>query len=348
MKAAVRHEFGTPEVIRIEEHPTPTPTDDEILLRVRATSLNLGDWELLTGDPPYITVLATMFAPKPRVVPPTPAGYRFIGRKRRGLLKTRFKILGADIAGQVEAVGRNVTRFQPGDEVFGDCGMSGFGGLAEYVCLGEKSVLARKPASLSFEQAAAIPQAAAIALMGMRDLGQVRAGHKVLINGGGGGAGTFAIQLAKLYGAEVTAVDGPTKQEMMRRVGADHVLDYTREDFTRNGERYDVLLDMAAHRTVFESRRSLTPDGIYLMAGGSGTATWQSAILGPLLSRFGNGRIKFLLADFRREDFEYMVELFEAGKVEPVIDRSYPLEQAADALQRIGDKLGLGKVIVTC
>lgn len=347
MKAAVRHEFGPPEILRIEDLPTPVPGDDEVLLRVRATSLNLGDWELLTGRPPFITVLATMFAPKPRFVPPTPPGYRYVGRKRCGFLQTRFKILGADVAGRVEAVGRNVTRFRPGDEVFGDCGMSGFGGLAEYVCLGPKCVLAPKPPSLSFEQAAAIPQAAAIALMGMRDLGRVREGHRVLINGGGGGAGTFAIQLAKLYGAEVTAVDGPTKLELMRSIGADHVLDYTREDFTRNGERYDVLLDMAAHRSVFESRRSLTPDGIYLMAGGSGTATWQAAFLGPVVSRFGNGRIKFLLADFRREDLEHMVELFEAGKVEPIIDRSYPLEQAADALQRVGDGLGLGKILVT-
>jgi NADPH:quinone reductase-like Zn-dependent oxidoreductase len=208
-----------------------------------------------------------------------------------GLFEPKYKILGSDVAGRVEAVGRSVTQFQPGDEVFGDCGIAGFGAFAEYVCVPERAVLVRKPASMTFEQAAAIPQAAFIALNGLRDRAQVQPGQRVLINGAGGGAGTFAVQIARSYGAEVTGVDGPSKLEMLRSIGADHVIDYTREDFTRNGQRYDAIVDLAAYRTVLESRRSLTPNGIYLMAGGSGTALWQSAFLGPLISMTGNGRV---------------------------------------------------------
>jgi NADPH:quinone reductase-like Zn-dependent oxidoreductase len=240
-----------------------------------------------------------------------------------------------------------VTQFQPGDEVFGDCGISGFGAFAEYVCVPEKAALVPKPARMTFEQAAAIPQASFIALQGLRDKAQVQPGQKVLINGAGGGAGTFAVQIAKWYGAEVTGVDGPSKLEMLRSIGADHVIDYTRENFTQNGQRYDVILDLAAYRTVFESRRSLTPSGIYLMAGGSGTATWQSAFLGLLISKTGHRRVVFLLAGWSREDLTLMTELFEAGKVVPVIDGCYPLSEAGEALRRVGEKRSKGKVIIT-
>jgi NADPH:quinone reductase-like Zn-dependent oxidoreductase len=347
MKAAVRSEYGSPEVLNLEEVRRPTPAAGEVLIRVRAASVNLGDWELLTADPLYITVIATIFAPKPRhdVVASSDVGVS--ERKGGRLFKPQWKILGSDIAGRVEAVGRNVTQFQPGDEVFGDCSIAGFGAFAEYVCVPERAALVRKPASMSFEQAAAIPQAAFIAVQGLREQARVQPGQKVLINGAGGGAGTFSVQLAKVYGAEVTGVDGPGKLEMLRSIGADHVIDYTRENFTENGQRYDVILDMAAYRSVFESRRSLTPDGIYLLAGGSGTAMWQSAFLGPVISKVGNGKVKFLLVDWSRDDLNLIAELFQAGKVAPVIDHCYPLAETAEALRRVGEKRSLGKVVIT-
>jgi NADPH:quinone reductase-like Zn-dependent oxidoreductase len=347
MKAAVRHEYGLPDVLRLEEVKTPTPADDEVLIRVQAASVNLGDWELLTADPLYITVIATLFVRKPRHDVVSLSGSGAQPRKSRWPFSPKFKILGTDVAGRVEAVGRNVTQFRSGDEVFGDCSISGFGAFAEYVCVPEKAALVPKPAGMSFEQAAAIPQASFIALHGLRDKARVQPGQKVLINGAGGGAGTFAVQIAKAYGAEVTGVDGPGKLEMLRSIGADHVIDYTREDFTRNGQQYDVILDMAAYRAVFESRPSLTPNGIYLMAGGSGTTLLQSAFLGPLMSRTGKGRVTLLLADSSRKDLVYMTELFEAGTVVPVIDGCYPLSQAGEALRRVGEKQSRGKVIIT-
>ena len=206
--------------------------------------------------------------------------------------------------------------------------------------------MVNKPVSLSFEQAAALPQATHIALQAIRDKAQVQPGQTVLINGAGGGAGTLAVQLAKMYGAKVTGVDGPTKVDMLRSIGADHVIDYTQQDFNSNGERYDAILDMAAYRNVFKSRGSLTQSGIYLMGGGSGTATWQSALLGPLISRFGGCRVAFLLAESRREDLIDIGDLVEEGKVTPVIDRSYPLCDAGEALRRVGEKQGIGKVII--
>jgi NADPH:quinone reductase-like Zn-dependent oxidoreductase len=339
MKAAVCRETGPPEVLRVEEVPRPTPREDEVLIRVHAASVNLGDWELLTGEPRYITVIARLFAPKPRRDEGSP-----VPKRRRGAPK--YEILGTDVAGRVEAVGRRVTRFRPGEEEFGDCAIAGFGGFAEHVCVPERAALVPKPASMTFEQAAAIPQAAFMAVHGIRNKARVQPGQRVLINGAGGGAGTFAVQLAKSYGAEVTGVDGPSKLEMLRSIGADHVLDYTREDFTKSGERYHAILDLAAHRSIFECRSALTPDGIYLMAGGSWTAMWQSLLLGPLISKFGNGRVALLAADTRREDLELMIELFEAGTVVPVIDTCYPLEEAREALQRVGEKRSLGKVIL--
>lgn len=340
MKAAVRQVYGPPDVLKLEEVETPTPADDEILIRVVAASINLGDWELLTGHPRFIAVLAHMFSRKQQ--------YEFsstsITNSSSGFFPPKAKILGTDVAGRVEAVGNNVTQFQLGDEVYGMA--ERFGAFAEYVCVPDTAPMVKKPASMSFEQAAALPQATHIALQAIRDKAQVQPGQSVLVNGAGGGAGTLAVQLAKLYGAEVTGVDGPTKLDMLRSIGADHVIDYTQEDFNRNGKRYDAILDMAAYRSVFKSRRSLTSTGIYLMGGGSGTATWQSALLGPLISKFGNGRVAFLLAASRREDLIHMGELFEAGKVTPVVDRSYPLCSAGEALRRVGEKQGIGKVII--
>ena len=340
MKAAVRQAYGPPEVLQLEEVTTPTPAGDEVLIRVRAASINLGDWELLTGKPLFISVLAHLFSREQR--------YEFaptsVTTSKVGFFPPKAKILGTDVAGRVEAVGDNVTQFQAGDEVFGMA--ERFGAFAEYVCVSETAPMVKKPASMSFEQAAALPQATHIALQAIRDKAQVQPGQTVLVNGAGGGAGTLAVQLAKLYGAEVTGVDGPSKLDMLRSIGADHVIDYTREDFNRNGERYDAILDMAAYRSVFRSRRSLTSSGIYLMGGGSSTATWQSALLGPVISKFGRGRVAFLLAESRREDLIDVGELFEAGKVTPIIDRSYPLCDAGEALRRVGEKQGIGKVLI--
>ncbi len=340
MKAAVRQVYGPPEVLRLEDVATPVPANDEILIRVCAASINLGDWELLTGRPLFISVLAHLFSREQRYE----FGPRSVTANKGGLFPAKAKILGTDVAGRVEAVGNNVNQFQAGDEIFGMA--EGFGAFAEYVCVAGTAPMVNKPASMSFEQAAALPQATHIALQAIRDKAQVQSGQSVLVNGAGGGAGTLAVQLAKNYGAEVTGVDGPTKLEMLRSIGADHVIDYTKEDFTRNGKRYDAILDMAAYRSVFKSRRSLTSSGIYLMGGGSGTATWQSALLGPVISKFGNGRVAFLLAESRREDLIHMGEQFEAGKVTPVIDRSYPLCDAGEALRRVGEKQGIGKVII--
>jgi len=346
MKAMVRHKYGSPDVLQLEELQKPTAGDDELLIRVHAVSLNLGDWELLTGAPLFIAVLATLFAPGPRYdpVPLTDEGAAASRPTGGGLLKPRHKILGTDIAGRVEAVGKNVKQFQPVDEVFGMCN---FGALAEYVCVPESAGFAKKPTGMTFEEAAAIPQAAFIALQGLRDKEQVQPGRKVLINGAGGGAGTFAVQIAKLLGAEVTAVDSTIKLDMMRSIGADRVIDYTQEDYTQNGQQYDLILDLAAHRSIFDGKRALSPNGIYLLAGGAFWPTLQAGLLGPLISRIGSKKVVFLLADTNREDLVHLTELYEAGKVVPVVDRAYPLSEAAEAFRLIGEGRSKGKVVIT-
>src|SRR5215210_869114 len=241
MKAIVYTRYGPPEVLQLKEVAKPTPKDDEVLIKVQAVSVNRSDWEGLRGKPLYARL--------------------------GGLLKPRQQRLGSDIAGRVEMVGRNVRRIQPGDEVFGDI-LPRVGGFAEYVCARE-SALPLKPASMTFEEVAAIPQAAVIALQGIRDKGQVQPGQKVLINGAGGGAGTFAVQLAKLHGAEVTGVDNTSKLDFMRSLGADHVVDYSREDFTKNGKQYDLILDVVAYRSALAYKRALRPNGTYFCVGGS-------------------------------------------------------------------------------
>ena len=340
MRAAVRQVYGPPGVIAIEDVAVPEPGHREIRVRVRAASVNLGDWELLTGEPRYIAVLAHLFSRRQH--------YRFapdsVTARGGGRFAPKSKILGTDYAGTVDAAGAGVTRFGPGDEVFGLT--ERFGAFAEYVCVPESSPVAVKPPALSFEQAAALPQAALIAVQAMRDRAAVRAGQAVLVNGAGGGAGTLAVQLARLYGAEVTGVDGPAKLDMLRSIGAAHVVDYTRQDFTAGGRQYDAILDLAAHRSVFKSRRALKPSGIYMMAGGSGQATWQSAFLGPFISGFGRGRVRFFLAASRSADLDYMAGLVADGSVRTVIDGSYPLAETGAALQRVGDKQGIGKVLI--
>jgi NADPH:quinone reductase-like Zn-dependent oxidoreductase len=319
MKAIVYTEYGPPEVLQLKEVAKPTPRDDEVLIKVQAASVNRSDWEGLIGKPLYARI--------------------------GGLRKPRRQILGSDIAGRVEVVGKNTRRFQPGDEVFGLLG--GYkGGFAEYVCTRE-STLALKPASMTFEEAAAIPQAAVIALQGIRDKGQVQPGQKVLISGAGGGAGTFAVQLAKLYGAEVTGVDNTGKLDFMRSLGADHVIDYTREDFTKNGKQYDLILDVVAHRSVFAYKRALRSNGSYFLAGGSVATIFQILLLGPWIRGTTGKKIRFLAVQPNLEDMVHITELYEAGKVVPVIDRRYPLGEVPEALRYLGEGRTKGKVVIT-
>ena len=318
MKAVVYTKYGSPDALELKALEKPTPKDGEVLLKVRAVSINASDWELLRGKPLYARIY--------------------------GIFKPKIKILGSDVAGQVEAVGKNVTRFQPGDEVFGDI-FDCFGGFAEYVCAPE-SKLMLKPASMTFEQVAALPQAACIALQGLRDKGEIQSGQQILINGAGGGAGSFAVQMAKSFGAEVTGVDNTEKLEMMRSIGADHVIDYTQENFTNNGQRYDLILDLAAHHSVFAYRRALTPKGKYAMVGGSIKRVFQLLFLGPLISMTSSNKMGFLALQTNK-DLDYVIALFESGKVVPIIDKCYRLNQVAEALRYLGEGHAQGKVVIT-
>jgi NADPH:quinone reductase-like Zn-dependent oxidoreductase len=321
MNAIVCTEYGPPDVLRLEEVPKPAPGEGQVLVRIHAASLNAADLETLRGD-----LIVRMASPR----------------------KPRHQIPGSDIAGRVEAVGRDVVRFQPGDEVWSDLSFPhGLGAFAEYVCVSE-GALTPKPASMTFEEAAAYPQAAMVALQSLRDKGQIQPGHKVLINGAGGGMGTFAVQLAKYFGAEVAAVDSTAKLEMLRSIGADHVIDYTQEDYTRTGQRYDLILDVAAHRSVFDYRRALTPGGIFMMVGGSMATLLQVLFLGALISVRGGQRIGLnAWKPNKREDLAFLAELFEADKVVPVIDRRYPLRDVPEAMRYLEEEPHLGKIVIT-
>ena len=319
MKAIVYTRYGPPEVLQLKEVAKPTPRDDEVLIKVRAVSVNRSDWEGLRGKPLYARI--------------------------GGLLRPRQQILGSDIAGRVEMVGRNISRFRPGDEVFGDI-LPRLGGFAEYVCARE-SALELKPASMTFEEVAAIPQAAVIALQGIRDKGRVQPGQKVLINGAGGGTGTFAVQLAKIYGAEVTGVDNTGKLDFMHSHGADHVIDYTREDFTKNGNQYDLILDVVAHRSVFAYKRALRTNGSCFLTGGSVATMLQILLLGPWIRGTTGKKIRILAVRPNLKDMVYIAELYEAGKVVPVIERRYPLSEVPEALRYLGEGGVKGKVVIT-
>ena len=263
-----------------------------------------------------------------------------------GLFRPQHKILGSDIAGRVEAVGGAVERFRPGDEVFADLTEWGFGAFADYVSVPE-SALVQKPASFTFEQAAAVPSAGGVALVNLKAKRRIQPGQIVLINGAGGGMGTFAVQIAKSYGAEVTGVDSTAKLSLMRSIGADHVIDYTQQDFTRNADRYDLILDVAAHHSVFDYRRALSPHGIYLMVGGSMTTLFQTLLLGPLLSDSDGKTMGMVMVYPGREDLEDMKVLLEGGEVVPVIDRTYTLTETSEAMRYLATGQALGKVVVT-
>ena len=318
MKAVVYGRYGPPDVLRITEVETPAPRDNEVLVKVHAVSLNASDWEALRGKPLYSRIM--------------------------GPFRPRHHILGSDIAGRVEAAGRNTTLFQRGDEVFADI-LSYMGGFAEYVCVPE-TALARMPAGMTYEEAAALPQAGAIALQGIREKGQVQTGQKVLINGAGGGSGMYAVQLAKLHGAEVTGVDNAEKLEFMRSLGADHVMDYIREDFTRTGRTYDLILDLAAHRSAFAYRRSLRPGGRYMYVGGSVATLLQVLMVGPLIGRAEGKKIRLLAVRLGVQYVAPIVELCQAGKVATVIDRRYRLSEVPEALRYLGEGHAKGKVVV--
>ena len=290
-----------------------------MLVKVHAVSLNASDWEALRGRPAYARI--------------------------GGPFRPRHHILGSDIAGRVAAMGRNATRFKPGDDVFADI-LSFMGGFAEYVCV-PQTALAPMSAGLTYEQAAALPQAGAIALQGIRDTGRVQAGQKVLINGGGGGSGMYAVQLAKLDGAEVTGVDNAEKLEFMASLGADHVIDYTREDFTRNGRTYDVILDLAGHRPVGAYRGSLAPGGRYLFVGGSVATLLQVLLVGPLIGRGAGQKIRLLAVRLGVQHLAPIVELCQAGQITTVIDRRYPLPEVPEALSYLGEGHAKGKVVIT-
>jgi NADPH:quinone reductase-like Zn-dependent oxidoreductase len=321
MKAIVYTKYGTPDVLHLTEVEKPTPMENEVLVKVQATSLNAADWHLLTAD-------------------------IFLVRLNKGLLKPKNTILGSDMAGQIEAVGRDVKQFKPDDTVFGDVFGHHNGSFAEYVTASE-SDLALKPANLSFEEAAAVPLAARTALQGLRDLGHIQSGQKVLINGASGGVGTFAVQIAKYYGAEVTAVCSAHNVDLAHTLGADHVIDYTQEDFTQNGQRYDLILAVNGYHPISAYQRALTPRGIYVMAGGSLAQLFEVMLQGPRMSKKDGQHMRSLTLKPNPKDLPLLKELLETCKVVPVIDKRYSLSEVPDALRYFGEGHAQGKVVIT-
>jgi NADPH:quinone reductase-like Zn-dependent oxidoreductase len=322
MKGITYHNYGSPDVLKCEEIEKPTAGDDEVLIKVRAASVNPLDWHFMRGTPYLVRIMA-------------------------GLRKPNATRLGVDVAGQVEAVGRNVTRFKPGDEVFGSCR----GAFAEYACTSE-SALAIKPDNLTFEQAASVKVAAVTALQGLRDRGQIQPGQKVLINGAAGGVGTFAVQIAKSFGADVTGVCSTRNVDMVRSIGADRVIDYTQEDFTKGGQRYDLFFDCVGNHSLSASRRVLKPKGIYIPVGGS-AGRWMigplaRAIAALVLSRFVSQKLViFFVPKPGKEDLTIIQELMQARKVTPVIDKCYTLSEVPEAIRYLEEGHARGKVVIT-
>ncbi len=316
MKAILITRYGPPEVLQLKEVEKPAPVGDEVLVKVCATSVNPAD---LSNISPMARVWGA------------------------GLSKPKNPRIGIDVAGLVEAVGENVTRFKPGDAVFG----AGSGSFAELAIARERN-LVMKPANISFEEAAAVPVAAITALQGLRDKGQIRPGQKVLINGASGGVGTFAVQVAKSFGAEVTAVCHTRNLDMVRSIGADHVIDYTQEDFTRSGQRYDLILAVNGYHSIFAFRRALAPQGTFMAVGGAYAQVLQAMVMGSWFSRAGGQKIGFMgIAKINQKDLAFLGELLEAGKVAPVIDKRYPLNEIAEAFRYLGEKHARGKVVIT-
>jgi NADPH:quinone reductase-like Zn-dependent oxidoreductase len=320
MKAIVYDTYGVPDVLELREVDKPVVKDDEVLVRVHAAAVGKGDWLTVKGLP-------------------------YIARMRYGLPKPKHNVPGFDVAGRIEAIGKNVTQLQPGDEVFGWCD----GSFAEYASVPE-SQLVLKPANLTFEQVAAVPISAFAALQALRDTGQVQPGQQVVIIGASGGVGSFAVQLAKAFGAEVTGVCSTKSVDMVRSIGADHVIDYTQEDFTRGGQRYDLILEMAGNRSLSELRRALTPKGTLVLVGGSGGRWFMGTgrtLRAVVVSRFVRQRLRSFLSKPRGEDLAVLQELLEAGKVTPVIDRTFPLSETPEAIRYVGERSTQGKTVIT-
>ncbi len=320
MKAVLIKKYGPIDHVEFGEVEKPLPNDDEVLIRVRGTSVNFNTLIFVKGEP-------------------------YLGRALSGLFRPNIKILGNDVAGQVEAVGKNVTQFKPGDAVFGDTVECGFGTFSEYVAVPEKA-LTLKPVNISFEEAAAVPEAGLVALQALRDSGQIQSGQQVLICGASGGIGTFAVQLAKHFGAEVTGVCSTRNIELVRSIGADHIIDYTHEDFAKNGRQYDLILATAGNRPIFDYKRALKPRGRYIATGGSMKQIFQAMLLGPLISKTGGKQLSSKTV-IPNKDLDFLKNLIEAGHLKPIIDRRYNLSEAVEAM-RYYDKGGArGKVVIS-
>lgn len=321
MKAIVTTKYGPPDVLELTEMEKPIPQDNQVLVKVHATSINFGNLVLLKGEP-------------------------FLARFAFGLFKPKYSIPGGDIAGVVEAVGKDVTQFQPGDDVFGDLSGCGWGGFAEYVAVPENA-LVLKPANLSFEEAAAVPMAGVTALQSLRDKGKIQSGQRVLINGASGGVGTFAVQIAKSFGAEVTGVCSTRNLDILKSLGADHCLDYTKEKFPQNQRSYDLILGVNGHQPISTYKRALTPNGIFVHVGGSAAQMFQAMVQGPWVSMTGKQKMGTFLQRANQKDLVFMKDLLEAGKVKPVIDRSYKLSELPEAFRYFAEGHAQGKVVIT-
>ncbi len=319
MKAIIQTKYGPPTALQLKEVEKPTPQENQVLVRVHAASINAGDWRTVRANPFLVRLMGG------------------------GFLRPKNQRLGTDVAGRVEAVGDDVKQFRPGDEVFG----AATGAFAEYV-LARAANLALKPANISFEQAAAVPVAALTALQGLRDAGGIQPGQKVLIQGASGGVGSFAVQLAKVFGAEVTAVCSTRNLEMARSMGADEVIDYTKEDFTRNPQRYDLILAVNGYHSLSAYQRAMSPRGVYVCAGGTMAQFFQAMLLGPLMSRKGGKKLGSMgIATVNQKDLIYLGELLEAGKIVPLIDRTYPLSEVPEAIRYVEETHAQGKVVIT-
>jgi NADPH:quinone reductase-like Zn-dependent oxidoreductase len=320
MKAIVYTKYGSPDVLHLEEVAKPAPRDNEVLVKIYAAAVTPGDLIVMKG------VLVTRFF--------------------SGLLEPKHKIPGKEMAGRVESVGINVTQFKPGDEVFGDLYLYGLGAFAEYVCVPEEAI-ALKPSNISFEEAAAVAESAIVALQGLRDHGKIQPGQKVLINGASGGVGSFAVQIAKSFGAVVTAVCSTRNLAVARSIGADYVIDYTQEDFTQNGQQYDLILAANGYHSISDYKRALSPNGIFVMTGGSGPQLIQVMLQGPWISMTGSQKMSNMRLKPNKNDLIFMKGLLEAGKVKPVIDRCYPLSEVPSALRYLDEGHAHGKVVIT-
>ncbi len=321
MKAIVIEEYGSPDVLQLKEVERPAPKEGEVLIKIHAAGTNAADWRLMRADPFFI-------------------------RLNSGLRKPKTPILGADIAGRVETLGPGASRFQVGDAVYGELSDSGLGGFAEYVCAPE-NILALMPANLSFEKAAAVPMAAVTALQGLRDVGGIQEGQKVLIHGASGGVGTFAVQIAKAYGTEVTAVCSTSKIETARKLGADHVIDYKKEDFSKSGQQYDLILIANGDRPLSDYEQALAPAGTMVVSGFSMRQLFGAMLLGSLKSRSGGKSIRALSAKANRADLESVTAWIENGKVTPVVDRCYPLSEVPEAIRYLEGGHADGKVVIS-